>query len=281
MENEVIDRSRFNGADSRFSVSNALHCMELSYLSYAGTTDNVGASEDWSITEKGLEKAGYQMRKFENKSSIYEPNAVICWDDDNVFLIFRGTEPTSWNQWATDLNLIRKSFCIGEIHRGFANSVELIWSEIMQCLNEVYIGKPNRLFVTGHSLGAGMSQVATTKLEFEENLHPTAVYNFGCPRAFNFEGADIYNRRLGTRTYRVVNGNDIVCDIPLELMGFSHVGQFKYLSTDGELWEDPSYWWLLLDGVWGGVSAIAELNLVDAVTDHLPPNYVSQLKRAM
>ncbi len=280
MKNYVIDRNKFNPS-SNWSASNALHMMKLSYAVYAGTTDNIGASEDWSITEKLVEGAGYQMQKFEKRDGIYEPNAMVCWDDNTVFLIFRGTEPLSWNQWTTDVNLFRKPFCIGEVHQGFANSVELIWPEIMECLREVYIGKANLLFVGGHSLGAGMSQVGASKLEFEETLHPAAVYNFGCPRAFNFDGANLYNQRLGSRTFRVVNNNDIVCNIPLELMGFSHVGQFKYLTADGNLRDDPSSWWLLLDGTWGNIKAWADLNPADIITDHLPQNYTESLRKLL
>lgn len=278
MKDYVIDKKEFFPS-SEWSSSNALHMMKLSYAVYSGTTDDIGSAEDWTITEKLVQSAGYQIQKIEKRDGIYEPNAMICWDDNNVFLIFRGTEPLKWNEWAIDANLFRKSFCIGEIHQGFANSVELIWPEIMECLREVYVGKPNLLFVGGHSLGAGISQVAAAKLEFEENLHPAAIYNFGCPRALNFDGANLYNQRLGSRTFRLVNNNDVVCNLPLEIMGFSHVGQFKYLSSNGDLKDNPSYWWFLLDGVWGAVRALADLNIADAITDHLPQNYTKQLNQ--
>lgn len=278
MKDRSIDRSQFDGTTSRYTDSNSLHMIKLSYAVYAGTVDTIGAEEDWSITEKLVKDASYQMERFENREGSYEPNAMIVWDDDNVFLVFRGTEPTSWNQWATDAKILREPFCVGKIHRGFRNSVELIWPDIMACLNDVYLAKKRRLFVTGHSLGAGMSQVGASKLEFEEGLHPTAIYNFGSPRALNFKGADLYNQRLGSRTYRVVNNNDVVCNLPLEGMGYSHVGQFKYISADGKLHDDPSYWWLLLDGVWGRVEALSDLNILDGTTDHLPQSYTEKLE---
>jgi predicted lipase len=278
MKDRIIDRSQFDGATSRYTNNNSLHMMKLSYAVYAGTVDIIGAEEDWSITEKLVKDAGYQMKRFENRQGVYEPNAMIVWDDENIFLVFRGTEPTAWNQWATDAKILRRPFCIGKIHRGFRNSVELIWPDIITCLKDVYIAKKRRLFVTGHSLGAGMSQVATSKLEFEEGLYPTAIYNFGCPRAFNCKGADLYNQRLDSRTYRVVNNNDIVCNLPFEGMGYSHVGQFKYITADGELRDDPDYWRLLLDGVWGKVKALGDLNIIDAVTDHLPQSYTEKLE---
>ena len=120
--------------------------------------------------------------------------------------------------------------------------------------------------------------MAASKLEFEEGLHPTAIYNFGCPRALNFKGADLYNQRLGSRTYRVVNNNDIVCNLPFEGMDYSHVGQFKYITADGNLYDDLSYWWLLLDGIWGRIQALKDLNIMAAVTDHLPQSYTEKLE---
>ena len=278
MKNTTVDSSRFDGTTSRYTDSNSLHMMKLSYAVYAGTMDTIGAEEDWSITEKLVKDAGYRMERFEKRKDIYDPNAMIVWDDDNVFLVFRGTEPTAWNQWATDAKIRRKRFCIGKIHQGFSESVELLWPALMPCLKDVYLTKKRRLFITGHSLGAAMSQVAASRLEFEERLHPTAIYNFGCPRALNCKGADLYNQRLGARTYRIVNNNDIVCNLPFEWMGYSHVGQFKYITADGRLCDDLSYWWLLLDGVWGGVRALGDLDIIDTVTDHLPQSYLEQLE---
>ncbi len=277
MKNLVIDRNEFV-ASSDWSISNALHMMKLSYAVYAGTTDNVGRKEDWAITENLVRGAGYDIYKIEARKGIYEPNAMVCTDENNVFLIFRGTEPTAWKQWATDADTVKTPFCIGKAHRGFLSAVDLIWPEIVSRLQNADPDRHKPLFVGGHSLGAGMSQVASAKLAFEEmNLLPEAVYNFGCPRALNFDGADLYNERLYSRTYRVVNNNDVVCNIPLKTMGFSHVGQLKYLTSDGKLLDEPSAVQIKKEGVLGGIRALVDLNPVDFATDHLPHHYTKRL----
>ena len=51
MKDYKIDKSEFSPS-SMWSASNALHLMKLSYAVYAGTTDNIGASENWAITER-------------------------------------------------------------------------------------------------------------------------------------------------------------------------------------------------------------------------------------
>jgi len=285
VKNYLIDRSEFIQSE-HWSLSNALHMMKLSYAAYAGTTDDIGSKEAWSITENLVHRAGYKMKKIEARHGIYEPNAMVCWDDDNVFLIFRGTEPTAWNQWATDGDVIRQpfkigEFQIGEIHTGFLTSVETIWNQIKQCLHRANPQQDKKLFVGGHSLGAGMSQAASSILVFSNDLpSPTAVYNFGCPRALDAEAANRYNEQLGPKTYRVVNNNDIVCDVPLEVMGFSHVGQLKYLASNGELLDEPSSAKMVLDGWLGGLRELTHLNPADFITDHLPHNYTRWLSDA-
>jgi hypothetical protein len=122
----VIDRNEFVPS-SDWSSSNALHMMKLSYAVYAGTTDNVGLPEDWSVTERLVLGAGYKLQIIEKRKGIYEPNAMVCSDENCVFLIFRGTEPTAWNQWATDAQTFRTPFGDGEVHTGFLSTVDLIW----------------------------------------------------------------------------------------------------------------------------------------------------------
>jgi len=278
MSNYLIDKNEFT-ATSDWSISNALHMMKLSYAVYAGTTDNVGSREDWSITERLVSSAGYDMHKIEAREGIYEPNAMVCSDENNVFLIFRGTEPTAWNQWATDALTTRTAFCIGEAHKGFLSAVDLIWPQIVACLQQVDPKRHKPLFVGGHSLGAGMSQIASARLAFtEENRPPAAIYNFGCPRALSSDGAKIYNERLGLTTFRVVNNNDIVCNLPLKIMGFSHVGQLKYLTSNRMVLNKPPLPQIVWEGALGGISALAAFNPVDFATDHLPHHYTEQLK---
>lgn len=281
MEKFTITARQFT-ASSQWSLHNAFHMMKLSYAVYAGTTDDIGAEEDWSITQKLVEDAGYRMQKIEASEGIYQPNAMICWDDENVFLIFRGTEPLAWKQWATDVYIKQKEFSIGEVHSGFYNCLEHIWPQVIDCLRGVAKLSDNKqLFLGGHSLGAGMSQIAASKLVFEEStiVRPTAVYHFGCPRAFDAVAASTYNTRLGSNTFRVVNNNDIVCDLPLESSGYAHVGQHKYMTANTRLLTNPSSTELELDSLAGGLKSLAKLNLVDFISDHLPDQYTEALAR--
>jgi len=292
MSNYVINKNEFVPS-SLWSVSNALHMMKLSYAVYAGTTDIEKGlpKEDWGITERLVNAAGYDFRKIEGQRGLNVSNAMVCSDENTVFLVFRGTEPASWRQWATDANTIKAPFAVGQTsigkaHSGFLSQVDLIWEKIVGGLKEVgRDNRPRQLFVGGHSLGAGMSQIACAKLWFEdESLHPTAVYNFGCPRALNPVGAGFYNERFASRTYRVVNNNDIVCKIPLKktalrvgghsiIGGFSHVGQLRYITADGKLLDKlPA-----ATGFRRGLRRLAALEKLDFAIDHLPDHYIASL----
>ena len=281
MNDYKIDKDEFTST-SEWSVSNALHMMKLCYEAYAGSADSFGQKEDWPNTIKTVTGAGYKIRKLERNENqktkrLYDPNAMFCWDDDNIFLIFRGTEPGSWRQWATDARLIRRPFCIGKIHQGFKESVEIIWGDIKKCLEDEFVGKSRKLFVGGHSLGAGMSQVAVSKLEFEMNIRPTAIYNFGCPRAFNENGAAKYNEVLKARTFRVVNNDDLVCNIPFRWMKYFHVGRRQYITSNGELKEQPERKRLWVDGRMGLLRVFERIISFDFITDHLPRDYLMRI----
>ena len=276
MKEYVIDKKEFvQSAD--WCISNALHMMKLSYAVYAGTADKPFPKEDWPEVKRLVKQGGYpHFQQIEAKGSIYEPSAMICWDNENVFLIFRGTEPRAWNQWIVNAKISKKPFCIGDIHAGFSESVDNIWDQIKHHLKVAYSNQQKSLFIGGHSLGAGMSQTAASKLTFAEPdlPEPTAVYSFGCPRVLNAEGADIYNRRLGARTYRVVNNNDIVCKVPLRSWGFSHVGELKHLTSAGKLLDNNP---TKTNKIGSRGNPAHTVNPFDFISDHLPDHYTRRL----
>ncbi len=281
MTDGYIGRNEFVPA-AAWSLSNALHMMKLSWAVYAGTADDIGAPADWSITERLVGEAGYSLARIEARRGIYEPNAMVCADDASVFLVFRGTEPASWKQWITDANLRWMPCDIGRVHRGFARAVDLVWDTILEQLRLADPTGDKALFVAGHSLGAGMSQVAASRLALAADAPtPTAIYHFGCPRAFDVQGAGRYAELLGPVTYRVVNNNDIVCDIPPPELGFRHVGDQKYLTADGLLLDSPSPAVKRREGLLGGLDGLLNANLADAISDHMPAQYARSLATAL
>jgi hypothetical protein len=84
------------------------------------------------------------------------------------------------------------------------------------------------LYITGHSLGGALATVALRYLEKVEGLKDqiAACYTFGSPRVGNAD----FESDIRSPVYRVVNFTDIVTFLPLFTMGFTHVGDVRYLD---------------------------------------------------
>ena len=269
LPNEDMDAKLFNIDDgSTFSIGNAIHMLRHANLAYF-TEEEI---------KKSLALHGYECVYLTAKEGIYEPQGFFAYNEKVAILCFRGTEPTNFNDWLTDLSLLKTQFVWGQVHTGFYKSIDLLWPQIKEVLEKYYYGKPNKLFVTGHSLGAAMATVGAARIEAELLMHPVSVYTFGSPRVFDQMAANTYNAIMGSRTFRIVNNNDVVTDIPFEMMGFSHVGSFKYLDTNGMLKTDPSWWYLLLDGAFGAITDIGDFDL-DMLEDHCTTCYLDALKK--
>jgi len=67
-----------------------------------------------------------------------------------------------------------------------------------------------------------------------------SVYTFGQPRVGNRAFVDNYDPILGSRTFRVTNGADIVPWVPWLLGSYYHAGQEEFMpSNNGGLVENP------------------------------------------
>lgn len=139
---------------------------------------------------------------------------------DVTVLTFRGTEVDA-RDWATDLDTVMIPWAEGgRVHRGFAAALELIWADLVTALAAV----PGRLLYTGHSLGAALATLASSR------RRPAALYTFGSPRvgdlAFGETLAGLAHRRF-------VHCCDIVTRVPPEVLDFRHVGELVYVARDG------------------------------------------------
>ena len=92
-----------------------------------------------------------------------------------------------------------------------------------------------------NSLGGALATLAVAELR--ENLPISGLYTFGSPRV----GKDDFVRQLesnnfGKRTFRVVNGNDLVPRVPPSLQGYHHVGTVVFFDADGKPRINPDAW---------------------------------------
>jgi len=193
---------------TNYSTKKALWCAQLSLHAY----DTIDTFNTYFDDVTFFDNEGAQAYGIEH-------NGI-------VFLAFRGTETSE----ASDLVADSKSWKVtshfgGSVHVGFKEELEKIWEPITEWLIE---HKDKQIYVTGHSLGAAMATLATSRLP-----HGTKCYNFGSPRVGSEEFATEFDSKY--ELHRFVNNNDIVCTIPPSIIGFQHVGTLHYINTYGQL----------------------------------------------
>jgi len=186
------------------------------------------------LFEMKLRSGGFSLVAIFNSDET-DTQAFLAKCDDYAVLSFRGTEVSKKQDMVTDARALKVSAVEGRVHGGFFSAYKSIRQEIMQALPKV-IEMP--IYITGHSLGAALATVATQLLENEQiDKAPlrdriAACYTFGSPRVGN-QGFD---EKFKSAVYRVVNTTDVVTVVPLLAMGYTHVGDVRFLGRgEGEI----------------------------------------------
>lgn len=145
------------------------------------------------------------------------------------------------------------------VHSGFYED----YCKVRNIIHEYFKkGGFTEIYVTGHSKGAGGATLCAVDMQF--NFFP-GVYDkvvcvtFASPRVGNKAFADSFNGRV-PRSLRIVNGEDFVCKIPYNILGYWHVDNFVHIG-----YMNPLCWIPVIRGV-GGLY-------------HYPKKYMSNLKK--
>ena len=76
----------------------------------------------------------------------------------------------------------------------------------------------------GHSAGGAMASIAFLDLKLSYPEIPLYAVTYGMPRVYNSRGAKWF-QSYREKFIRVVNGRDVIPNIPSSLFGYRHVGQ--------------------------------------------------------
>lgn len=179
--------------------------------------------------------------------------------DDYIVLAFRGTEPKEKSDVVADLKAWKSSSKYqGRVHAGFKDETVKLMPMVEKFV-EKHKGK--KIFVTGHSLGAAIATVVTTRLP----VKPVATYTYGSPRVGNRKFRKHFN--IDYSCYRFVNNNDIVTAVPGPIM-YDHVGTNYYISYKKTIHKGMNpflNWW---DRIRGLFRAWRKGEIFDHVYDH-------------
>ncbi len=237
--------------DNKFSWKNATFMARLSHHAYTGLKD----------FKKTFKKDWKDIKMFSHGGT--ECYILTC--PQNYIVVFRGTEPTSWEDIKADVQF-RK---VKGIHRGFTAALDDVWISLIQDYNKNAKGK--QLLVTGHSLGAALATLYSARINDPDSV----CYTFGSPRT-GTKGS--VNKMLFT-AYRFRNNNDIVTKVPPEFLGFSHKSdKTTYFDIDGNVKEGYSRWYMIKEWFKGTGRGILK-GKVDGFSDHSMGGYYELCKK--
>ena len=218
--------------------------------------------EDQKTAKPKFKTLGYTIVEF---FDIENAQAYLLKDSDGTHVLsFRGTEVTEPSDVLADLKAGKNVEPIGgKIHVGFKGEINKLWPAI-----EKSITKIDKLYVTGHSLGAAMATIAAGRIQSKV----TALITFGSPRVGNKE----YVNCLTFTHYRVQNNCDDVTKVPFMLMGFAHHGTHVYINYYGAF-RNLTPWQQVKDMVRSRVKAYSKGQRFLGAYDHLMDNYIAKL----
>ena len=192
---------------------------------------------------------------------------LVVKDRNDLWLAFRGTEPSKLNDVTADLKLMKNAAVAGgKVHSGFQKEVNDLWMDILAEIEHNQQLKVQKdIYMTGHSLGAAMATIAATRHA------PIELFTFGSPRV----GGPKFIRHITCPHLRFMNNNDIVCRIPPAWLGFKHHGEMIYFNRDGVKADKPSWKDLFL----GIFNSWKRFKFFDGIVDHGMPNYVKAITK--
>lgn len=123
-----------------------------------------------------------------------------------------------------------KSDIGGTVHAGFDGDASYLFSDWGR---RAYADESIEWVVCGHSLGAG------TAIEVSARIEASDLTLRGCvalcaPRSGDKKHACRVTNMLGNRLVRVTFSRDLVCMVPLRLMGYAHAGKTHYFDRLGD-----------------------------------------------
>jgi predicted lipase len=111
------------------------------------------------------------------------------------------------------------------VHSGFQTAYSSIASQVISAVkDELSSSGYSTLTITGHSLGAGLSSIATSSF-IGSGIKVANTYTYGEPRNGDLEWVSYLGNQIPDENYfRVTHYNDGVPQIPPTVLGFAHHG---------------------------------------------------------
>jgi triacylglycerol lipase len=246
-----------------FNIDDAILMARLSAWAYPEDDES---EESWrQHCETALICMGFDKVTFFDKSGT---QGFVAEDQDNLVIIFRGTEINKKKDRRTDLKFRKVKGPFGRVHRGFWKALSYVWDDVYACIKSA---KGKRVWIGGHSLGAAISLHLAAKLaEVRLKVDIAGIYVIGCPRVGNKTFADTFNWIYKGLCFLTIYNNDIVTRMPPVWANYFHVDELLYINSSGELKKYDEVDWLYIkaDHIWGRIKNLCKGNPFAGITDH-------------
>lgn len=138
-------------------------------------------------------------------------------NSDSIVIAFRGSD--SLQDWEVDLEEGQVPFHGGYVHSGFLSIYESCKDQIIKAYkNDIKNTNDKTLFITGHSLGAGLATLHALDVELSDiKFKDIVMYNFASPRVGNVHFRNIYNSHIN-ESVRFVNNDDEIPKLPKRIV---------------------------------------------------------------
>ncbi len=261
----------FNPRLGIYDETNALALGRAASLAYKQEKQVFSTLESW----------GFPRSKI-HFFDIDGTQAYIAVNKRMILIAFRGTQTTQLVDLKTDAKIKLTPDLKGQVHRGFKNGLDKVWQQMLTTVNDLQT-QAQPIWVTGHSLGEALANLAVARLVLaEQPISVQGLYTFGSPRIGDTEFASAFDAVFQARYFRIRNNNDVVTRVPVPgifWLKYRHVGTLHYFDRSGQLSSDMSSAWdQSLDRIKGRLDDIGNPG-TDGMKDHSMDLYLKLLKR--
>ena len=249
--------TRFDAEAEGHDPANAYLLMLASCYVYENRINAHGSEEFLTRFREKFTPWGIDCFDFiDLRKKTGDTQVMVMSNAKAVFVVFRGSEAatgslskTVYDWILTDFNFLKKYISAWgkdiRVHRGFYNALEIVYPRLKELvLQHLAAGQAGtlgsatpvlakRLWITGHSLGAGIAPLAAFRLA-KDGIPVQGVSTYGEPRVGNPAFAEAY-RTIIPRHQRWVNDKDIVTMLPFPWMNYRHLARSNNIYADGTI----------------------------------------------
>ena len=267
---EELSKSEMLYQRTRYQAANAYWMARISGEVYEKTASGGPDHKAILSTLASSDERYIQVLPY-NKNST---QACVIEHKRYIVLAFRGTDELA--DWWDNIQALPKDTKLGEVHSGFHNALLDVWPDMFSAAKKLHRQLARPIWITGHSLGGALATLAAAEMIVEDSPF-YGLYTFGAPRAGGREFARRFNVEAAARTFRFQNNNDIVTRVPARVMGYSHVGSFRYIDSEKRIHSDAGFWYQFLDGLRGIASDFGDED-IDHIEDHKIGHYLAGIE---